>query len=240
MKVPVIVVLKRFKPGKLLTVFFTVFFCLFLTLGFWQLNRAHEKSILAEQVNSSASQFEASTNPSPYQSFKIAGQFTELPTFYMDNRTLNGQAGYEVWLFFETKQGRWLVSSGWVAGLNTREKMPSFELSTKPQAIEIIVRPDSENPMYGVDTNTPLNDGKSVWLVQSLNQQWIENLYPKKPLLGLAQLKDSELFGVGPSVWQPSVMTVEKHLGYSLQWFGMSIALLGMFLYAGFSRKQQQ
>ena len=54
----------------------------------------------------------------------------------------------------------------------------------------------------------------------------------------LAQLKDANIYGVGPSVWQPSVMSVEKHWSYAMQWFGMSIALLGMFLYAGWQQKR--
>jgi cytochrome oxidase assembly protein ShyY1 len=31
-------------------------------------------------------------------------------------------------------------------------------------------------------------------------------------------------------------MSPARHRGYALQWFTMAIALLGMFLYAGFKR----
>jgi cytochrome oxidase assembly protein ShyY1 len=154
----------------------------------------------------------------------------------MDNRTYNGQAGYEIWAFFDTDEGSWLVAAGWLAGGNSRSQMPAVVLSKLTQTIEIMVRPDSINPLYGVETNQPIDGGEKQWLVQSLSAQWVNQKWPQVAMLGLAQSKDSELVGVGPTIWQPSVMTVEKHLGYAVQWFGMSIALLGMFLYAGWKQ----
>lgn len=233
------VVWKQFKPGKLLTLFFLVFFTLFVLLGTWQLNRAKEKTQLAILVNESARQFTAELPVLPYVSYRIAGRFLPEPVFYMDNRTLEGQAGYEIWAFFETNEGTWLVSTGWLAGQELRSQLPEPNLSQLFMALEIIVRPDSENPMYGVEANQKASDSSSAWLVQSLNKEWLNTTWPNQALLGLAQMKDPQLYGVGPSVWQPSVMTVEKHQGYALQWFGMSMALLGMFLYAGFAKKEQ-
>jgi surfeit locus 1 family protein len=240
MKVPLnLVVLKQFKPGKLLTLFFLVFFSLFAFLGTWQLNRANEKTQLAIQVNKSAQQFTEELPVEPYVSFRIAGRFLPEPVFYMDNRTVDGQAGYEVWAFFETEEGTWLVSAGWLAGQESRSHLPAPHLSLQFMALEIIVRPNSENPLYGVEANQRVPESSAAWLVQSLNEGWLKTTWPNKALLGLAQMKDPQLYGVGPSVWQPSVMTVEKHQGYALQWFGMSMALLGMFLYAGFAKKEQ-
>ena len=229
--------LKQFRPGKLLTLFFLVFFCLFSFLGTWQLNRANEKTQLAIEVNKSARQFTAEMPIKPYESYRIAGRFITEPVFYMDNRTVNGQAGYEVWAFFETEQGVWLISAGWVAGEESRDQLPDANLTENFMAVEIIVRPDSENPLYGVEVNQLFLGSSTAWLVQSLNQSWLNSKWPNQRLLGLAQMKDSQLYGVGPRVWQPSVMTAEKHQSYALQWYGMSMALLGMFLYAGFAKK---
>lgn len=231
--------LNDFFPGIGLTLFFLFFFPVFIFLGIWQLNRATEKDQLLENIASQESQLYTGQRAVEYSRWRIEGSWLSEPTFYMDNRTYQGQAGYEIWAPFESEFGVFLVSVGWLPVGGDRRALPEFQLPSFPVSISVVVRPDSMNPLYAEDTNEQSNERESRWLVQSLSVSWTQSLF-EQPVYALAQLERPEEWGVGPRVWQPTVMSPDKHRSYAIQWFGMALALLCMFLYAAVHHKNNK
>ena len=154
------------------------------------------------------------------------------PIFLLDNKTYSGQVGYEVFQLHNSENGILAVSLGWVAGSADRRQLPTMVLPTSLQTQKVTVRPAPTNPLFGVDANSQHDADARIWIVQSLSTDWLSQI-SNKAVVGFVQLNDSEAFGVGPVVWQASVMSPTKHRGYAFQWFRMAIALLGMFIYAG-------
>lgn len=225
----------RFKPGVLLSLFAGFFLPLFLLLGVWQLNRANEKEQWLAQSVAAPLAFNQVDwrNPPLYRQVEVSGYFAPQPLFLMDNKTYNGQFGYEVFSLLKTSKGHLAMSLGWVAGSPDRAVLPSFELPTELTRQSITLRAAPTNPLFGAETNLLHPTSKTIWITQSLTENWMSDA-TGQTVLGFAQLNNTEQFGVGPVIWQPSVMTPIRHRAYALQWFAMAIALLAMFVYAGF------
>jgi surfeit locus 1 family protein len=86
-----------------------------LLLGVWQLNRATEKEPLLARLQIEVP-FDQWTENQPLSQTEVSGHFQRKPVFLTDNKTHNGQFGYEVFCLLSTGRGAVAVSLGWVAG----------------------------------------------------------------------------------------------------------------------------
>jgi len=219
-----------FRPGWLLTVFVAVFLPVFVSLGVWQLNRAEQKSQLSASIEAGrqVELLPSGASPQLYQHYQLTGQLDGDHLWLLDNRTYQGRAGYEVWAPMVTDDGWYLASAGWVAATASRSRLPQIELPEASRPWLAQARPLSQAVVLAD------SDIERHWpqVVQSIDPDVMaEQLGQAKPL-GLLQLSPGQA-GVGPVIWTPIVMTVERHRGYALQWFAMAVALLLMYLYAG-------
>jgi cytochrome oxidase assembly protein ShyY1 len=228
-----------FKPGRLLWVFVVFFLPLFFSLGVWQLNRAQEKEQLISESTGPLLSMDAIDWRAPplYRDVHLSGDIESDVVILLDNKTHNGQFGYEVFVPVNTGGHRFLVSLGWVSGSPDRSQLPTLLIPPKFNTVEATIRHAPTNPLFGVESNLQHENNDQVWIVQSLTLPWLQGVF-EKSFSGFLQLKTTEIDGVGPQVWQPTVMSPAKHRGYAWQWFSMAVALLGMFLYAGFKRQK--
>ena len=115
--------MRKFKPGKAMTVFVVFFLPVLLALGAWQVNRGIEKQEIWEVHNFQKSQpvidelevLGMNNSEAIYRSVFLEGRFGE-ETYLMDNRTYRQEAGYEVFTIFRTaEKNSYLVNRGWVS-----------------------------------------------------------------------------------------------------------------------------
>lgn len=166
-----------------------------------------------------------------------SGPLSPAPLFLLDNKTHDGQFGYEVFALLDAGESVLVLSLGWVKGSADRSALPDIVLPPGISSQLLQMRQAPTNPLFDEAANVQHLSNDAIWIVQTLSAQWVEALTGES-VLGFAQLLDSHVTGLGPNIWQPSVMTPEKHRGYALQWFCMASALLGMFLYAGFRQNK--
>jgi cytochrome oxidase assembly protein ShyY1 len=228
-----------FKPGRLLWFFVVFFLPLFISLGVWQLNRAEQKEQQIEDSQGPVLKADSVDWQTPpyYRDVRFSGNVKSDVVFLLDNKTHNGQFGYEVFAPLAVSDDYFLVSLGWVKGNADRSILPELRLPETLTNAVAVIRPSPTNPIFGVEANLQHSNDSNVWVVQSLTKPWLKQVLAL-PISGFLQLTETEMNGIGPSVWQPSVMSPAKHKGYALQWFSMAVALLGMFLYAGFKRQK--
>lgn len=225
---------RKFVPGRPLWFFVLVFLPLFVSLGVWQLNRASDKEQLLAQDATLVDPADIETGQPPVnRQSEVSGRILPSPIFLLDNKTRDGQFGYEVFALAQTRQGQVILSLGWLEGSPDRRRLPVFELPPAIAQQTITWRLPPTNPVLSEDANTLHSAQADVWVVQHMTVDWIRRQTGETPL-GFAQLNDAEAAGVGPVIWQPTVMTPSKHRAYAVQWFAMAIALMGMFVYAGF------
>lgn len=225
---------KRFQPGILLSLFTLVFLPLFVALGTWQLNRANEKDQLMAVIASEPLNIDSINwqNPPLYRTFQVSGRLINDSVFLLDNKTLNGQFGYEVFKLLKIPAGSLVVSLGWVAGSQDRSVLPVLEFPEMLTKQQFTIRAAPTNPLFGVEANLKHSSAENVWVVQSLSSSWLTAITGEK-ILAYVQLDNTSDQGVGPVIWQPTVMSATTHRGYALQWFAMAFVLVIMFIYAG-------
>lgn len=221
----------KFTPGWLLTIFVAFFLPLFVYLGFWQLDRAQEKAELEAQILAGQQSIQAVPEQGEliaYQRYRLSGRLSADFAWLLDNRTLHGQAGYELWVPLVTDQGWYLASLGWFAAGPSRQVLPELLIPERHQDWIGQGRPLSRQFVLA---DTPLVD---QWpqVIQALEPEGMAAMMGLEAPQGLVQLEAGQP-GVGYVIWQPSVVSQDRHRGYAVQWFAMALALALMYLYAG-------
>ncbi|MEX0622850.1 SURF1 family protein [Saccharospirillum sp.] len=227
-----------FKPGVALTVFVAVFLPLFVALGFWQLNRAEQKTQLEAQLQARTviEPLTNSTDPVDYQLYRLTAELDSDTPWLLDNRTWEGQVGYEVWVPLDAGDRWYLASLGWVSGSADRRQLPELAFPTGSRVWVGQWRPLSDSIVLA---DTPLTD---QWpqVIQAIAPQAMAEKMQREAPAGLLQLTAGQP-GVGQVIWTPSVMSAQMHTGYALQWFAMAVALAAMYGFAGvhFGRRRE-
>ncbi|MCB1773351.1 MAG: SURF1 family protein [Gammaproteobacteria bacterium] len=228
----------RFRPALWPTVAFLLLLPLLLGLGLWQLDRAGVKQSLVEQ--------RAAGEVSPpldlsltigldtadrYRPAMVRGRYDASQQWLLDNRVFRGQPGYHVFTPFVAQGGErptLLVNRGWVAVGETREYLP--RLPVPEGDVELSGHLDSPASVGLVLGEPPLHSVEDRVAVLSLD---IAALSAARgiDLLPYALVLDENRPGSLQYDWSPvPEMGPEKHLGYAVQWFGLAVALVIIFV----------
>ena len=221
--------------------FVAVFLPLTVALGFWQLDRAGEKrEILAEQERQ---QQLAPLNQSDWQASKgnhlrrvsLSVELDSTRQLLLANRTLEGRVGYEVMSLARvdgssTDKALLLINRGWVPASLDRAELP--ETST-PSGIQLV-----QGYYYCPEPNSLIRqstefDGNWPAVIYSLDEAAMELIFEsdEKPLACEIRIDQfSPLAFVAD--WQIVNQSVQKHIGYAVQWFSMAFALIILALFS--------
>ena len=210
-----------------------------VSLGFWQLQRADEKSAMAAAFDTRQQQ-----PPAPlsslwdqpgellaYTPVSLSGHFLPDEYFLLDNQMREGHVGYEVVDVMQLSGGgSVLVNRGWVAAGADRQSLPP------------VPRVEGEVTVTGhiyVAPGTPF-----LLAEQQLDDRWpkvIQAVEMDKlaPLIIASQ--DGRVFpypvrisagerGALVTDWQIVNMSPIKHRAYAVQWFAMAAVLFVYYL----------
>ncbi|MEH6580667.1 MAG: SURF1 family protein [Halioglobus sp.] len=228
-----------------------------VVLGFWQLQRADEKAVLATtwelRRHQPPVQLEALAGIGPeeqvYTPVLLTGHFEQEKYFLLDNRIHGGRFGYEVLSPFRL-QGTALsvlLNRGWIQADAARLSLP--EVPSVPEAVtvsgHIYVPPGSPYLL----AEQELESGGWPKRIQAVEMDKLA------PLIEAHTKGDVYPYTVRTDIGQAGALTVdwkivnvspEKHRGYAVQWFTMA-AVLGIFyilrssnLWQLLSRKRRQ
>jgi cytochrome oxidase assembly protein ShyY1 len=227
----------RWRPGWKMTLCVVLLLPLGVGLGFWQLERAEEKHNYEEAYLDRISAFpvappEALEDLQDFQRLRLTGRFEPGRDFLLDNQTRHGAVGYLVVSSFLAGDGRrWLVNRGFIEGGMRRQRLPE------------VVTPEGEVFLIGV-----------LWpevglLPMFSDDEWVSE-WPKRiqrlevermaGLLGNGVAREVRLEAGQIGAYTAPVLEMnmpsEKHTGYAVQWFGLTIALMVGYLIFGFRR----
>ncbi|AWL10586.1 hypothetical protein HMF8227_00078 [Saliniradius amylolyticus] len=213
-----------------------------LRLGFWQLERAEQKRLRAEQL----AEREQTTPLSLEDVSKLNGDIRDYPLqvrgallkgrlIYWDNRVLDGQVGYEVIVPMVTDDKTLLVNLGWLAAPAYRDQLPDVSVPQGVVSLKGVITQPSGSPLsreMGQDSGWPLR-------VQQPNISRLEELLERPLMNFIVQAGEPERFGLA-SNWRPVTMPAQKHVGYAVQWFGLALAAVVIFIVAWRKRHQSK
>ncbi len=211
------------------------------SLGLWQLNRAAQKERLAEQR--SARQALPALNWSDLlqanmpmdlpemldRQVELEGYWKHEATVFLDNRPLNGRAGFWVVtpLWHEGRQQAVLVTRGWVPRrLDDRTAVPSLDASSGLVRVKgRLAPPPSKLYDFGQAGQGRIRQNIDI---DAFAAEWSLKLWP----VSVQQLDSAGPETVLSRDWPLPDSDVHQHYGYAVQWFGLTLLLI--FLYVWF------
>ena len=213
-----------------------------VALGFWQLERAEEKTQIAAtnaaRAEAPPRSLESLARLAPgdmaYGRTEVSGYFRPGVVILLDNQIRDGRYGVDVLgVFTEQATGiSALVNRGWVPADPARRSLPEVEVPAEFLTLNATVYVLPGEPYLlrdeeFADLEWPLlvqqPNGRALRL--ALEAQLGITLFPRELRLDPDQpagfRRDWPVINVSP----------QKHRGYALQWFTMAAALLLFFLF---------
>ena len=232
-----------------------------LYLGNWQMNRAalkvtmqraSQQANLAQAIPISEVQDwqPASAN---YQRVKLVGQYDGSRQFLWDNRTHNGQAGFEVIVPLKLESGDWvLINRGWVAPGISRAKLPNVDLPEGVSNITLSIEGVLSRPSKGFSSGDAVPI-KGEWprLLQFFDYTAIAVALGEPVLPVVVQVQALAISGDEAMIytpraewlkanWQPAASGPAKHYSYAFQWFAMAVALTLIFIFVNTHKRENE
>ena len=210
-----------------LTLLCLCLFPLLLGLGVWQLQRASEKQQLLDNIDarlaSQPQQISRLSDLASYTPVRLLGYYTD-EYLYLDNRTRNGRAGYEVVQVFRSGQQRWLINRGWIPAKSRRSELPEVNYPLAAKVITGFLYPLAEEGEGATAAVAPRSR------IQTLDRGLAATLGLTQPEWHIRLTADSDTALV--TDWQLVNIQPEKHHGYAVQWFAMAVALFILWVLA--------
>ena len=227
----------RFEADWRTTLFALVLVPALAGLGFWQLSRAEEKAVIAEEFERKRAREPAAlaelagaeSAELAYHPVRLSGQFRS-EYFLQDNRLVQGRYGNEVLGVFELAGGGLaLVNRGWIVADPARQSLPEAPVVEGPVSItgSVYVAPGAaytlaEDPYLG---DWPIR-------VQALDMA---------KAAGALGVTEDKLFAYPVRIdegqagalyvdWPVVNVSPAKHFGYAVQWFAMSMVLAVLYI----------
>lgn len=220
----------RFAPNWKLTLFALVFLPILIGLGSWQLRRAEEKrgveAALADAAATGVRALHADERATPphLAPVRVSGRLDGERLVFLDNRTHEGRAGYELWALLEETgpDAGFLVGLGWMAAPARREDLPEVSLPSVPLTLHgVVLTEQPETPVFGPVAEA----GQWPMRVQRLELAALEAAFGLR-LYDWPIVVDAGEPGVRIHVFDPVRMGSSTHTGYAVQWFGLAAVLL--------------
>jgi surfeit locus 1 family protein len=222
----------QFAPTVWPTLAALFFFVLTLWLGNWQNERAETKRALQAR-------YDAATQAAPihlggtlldcdsvlFRKLDVQGVFDDAHTILLDNRVLNGVAGYHVLTPLRIDGSRLavLVNRGWVAAGRTREQIPLPPTPAGPVRLEgMAVDPHSR---YVELAHAP-PQGR-VWQNLDFARYAAASGLTLQPVL---LLQTSPLADGLQRAWPRPDTGVGMHVSYAFQWYSLATTLAVLWL----------
>lgn len=212
-----------------------------VTAGQWQMRRAGEKEAIEQRIEHRSVMPALNLGSEPvspqdieYRKIIVAGEFLPQWTVYLDNRPLNGIAGFYVAMPMRIagSDRHVLILRGWAPrDPADRFRVPDVATPQGPVEIEGIAR-QRTGRLLQLGDPPPLQPGSIVLNVDIDAFSQASGLKMQPVVIEQTSETRDRLLREWP---QPSA-GIEKHLGYAFQWYGLAATALIFYLVTGLRR----
>ena len=201
---------------------------LLISLGFWQLDRADEKRAIEDQIasaNSGDVEIVASTEflkEKEYYHVRLQGSYIDDKQFIYDNQIVDQISGYYVLtpLVLKGDSKAVLINRGFIPWNGRRDKLADIDIADKLTEVKVQI----SKPVKRMELEASELTGDFPVLIQALDldeMSTIASLYFAS-VIGLLSPESDNGF---VRQWEPYTGSIERHIGYAIQWFLMALVL---------------
>ena len=210
------------------SILITATFAFLVSLGFWQLERADDKrSIEAsiKQANTGSVELikkEEGLQSKEYYEVRLQGKYLSDKQFIYDNQIVDQVSGYYVLTPYalEGQSKAILINRGFIPWNGRRDKLADIVIGQETREIKVqisksIKRMELKPSEVGIQFPV---------LIQSIDLQDMADR-AKVDFSSVIGLLDASASNGFIRKWEPYTGSIEKHIGYAVQWFLMALVL---------------
>ena len=226
----------HFRPGLWPTLATLILLPILLSLGFWQLDRADQKRDLLASLEAGRRAAPVDLNIEQpalsqvkHRRARAFGYYDHAHQLLLENQIRDGRSGYLVLtpLRLQGSELTVLVDRGWIAAPAARSALPEIPAPGGPVEVRGVL---DFGPSVGLRLGEPSVEGGWPRRLQYLDYDYLNAQLPYPVLSYLIHL-DADAAGGFRRDWQPvEEMGPSTHHGYAMQWFGLALALVVIFL----------
>ncbi len=225
----------KFRPFLWLTIVTLPAFLVLISLGSWQLQRLQWKNDIISNFEARSAaeaiavpEANAELDVLEFSSLALEGEYLHDKETFLTGRTYEGNAGFHVVTPFLLDDGRTiLINRGWVSeDYRDPAKRAFSQIDGKTSVAGILRRPGVRG--YFVPENEPENGFWFTLVPRQINQHLdlgdaaIEQFYADA-------VRTSDIVTL-PIAAKTKLNLRNAHLSYAMTWYGIAIALVGVYL----------
>ncbi len=201
---------------------------LLITLGFWQLDRADEKRAIEDQVaNANANIAELITDvdllsEKEYYHVHLQGSYIKDKQFIYDNQIVDQIPGYYVLTPFVLKGNSRaiLINRGFIPWNGRRDQIADIDIGADITEAKVQI----SKPVKRIELKTDQIKPNFPVLIQALDLVKMSAIASLDfaSIVGLLSPESENGF---VRQWEPYTGSIERHIGYAIQWFLMALVL---------------
>ena len=201
---------------------------LLITLGFWQLDRADQKRAIEDQIaNANAGDVELITSldllsDKEYYHVLLRGSYIEDRQFIYDNQIVDQIPGYYVLTPFVLKgdSRAILINRGFIPWNGRRDQIADIDIAEKITEVKVQI----SKPVKRIELKTSQIKRDFPVLIQALDLAEMSAI-ASLDFANIVGLLSSESENGFVRKWEPYTGSIERHIGYAIQWFLMALVL---------------
>ena len=198
------------------------------SLGFWQLDRADQKRTIEasiQKANTGVVELIVNQNEllnKEYYEVRLQGSYISDKQFIYDNQIVDQASGYYVLTpFVLTGQSNAImINRGFIPWNGRRDQLADIAVDYAPREIKIQV----SKPIKRIELKTSDISNQFPVLIQAIDFDVIEEISSTSFVRVIGLLDPSSADGFVRK-WEPYTGSIEKHIGYAIQWFLMALVL---------------
>jgi surfeit locus 1 family protein len=203
--------------------------CAFLvSLGFWQLDRADEKRGIEasiKQANTGSVELikeEEGLQNKEYYEVRLQGKYLSDKQFIYDNQIVDQVSGYYVLTPYalDGQSKSILINRGFIPWNGRRDKLANIVVEQDSREIKVQI----SKPIKRMELKPSEVGIQFPVLIQSIDLQDMADI-AKVDFSSVIGLLDASASNGFIRKWEPYTGSIEKHIGYAVQWFLMALVL---------------
>ena len=199
-----------------------------VSLGFWQLDRADQKRTIEasiQKANTGVVELIVNQNEllnKEYYEVRLQGSYISDKQFIYDNQIVDQASGYYVLTpFVLTGQSNAImINRGFIPWNGRRDQLADIAVDSAFREVKIQV----SRPIKRIELKTSDISNQFPVLIQAIDFDVIEEISSTSfvDVIGLLDPSSDDGF---VRKWEPYTGSIEKHIGYAIQWFLMALVL---------------